>query len=159
MAALGGGALKMVMPKRVDFDEYCRLLELDGAQEAELRRMFEDYEEKLLKLLSGGDPAVEDELRRQVEAARDDPDALEELKKSVSRRLMKVMTESPADFMALQAERYKKIRSVLDERQRKKARDYVPRSPTGNPLGRLGGGGMFSATVIGDTGDSGGKDK
>jgi hypothetical protein len=70
--AEGEGKGKAAGKKRVTLSEAARELDLTSGEEAELRRIYADSQEKILKIVAGPDGDV-DAVRREMDEAKKDP--------------------------------------------------------------------------------------
>ncbi|MDJ0523382.1 MAG: hypothetical protein QNJ90_15030 [Planctomycetota bacterium] len=113
-------AMRRPAKKRVSLAEAASELELSGAQEDELRRIYDDFHQKMYKMAAGpnGDP---EEVKREVAAAAKDPTKAMGL---VGKYMPNIMNNI-GGMMQAQQQRQEAIDKLLGpEKSRKLRRNY-----------------------------------
>jgi hypothetical protein len=130
--------------KRTSLADAARELELSAAQEDELRRIYEDSQNRFFKLMAEPDGDPEDVKREVMEASKTPGGGMKLVGKYMPKMLSKM-----GDVMAIEADRQAAItKTVGPEKARKLERDYSIEED--DILGMRGGGGMsFGVEVDG----------
>lgn len=132
---MGGGR------KRMKLADAASELELTGAQEDELRQIYSDTYENMLKLVAGEDGNVED-VRRDIESVRDDPSKAMSV---MGKYMPKIFPAKIGDFIKLRTDQDTKVRQAIgDEKATKLRRNYDIEEANPLPIGgRVQVGGMM----------------
>ncbi len=112
-------AAKKPEKKRLPLRDVARELSISAAQEADLRKAYQDANDRFLKLMAEPESDAET-LRRELEAAKDDPGKRTALAmKSLPKMLSKL-----GDVISITAERDAKVRAAVGADTAKKLKAY-----------------------------------
>lgn len=112
-------ALKAEEKKRLPLRDVARELSISAAQEADVRKAYQDAGERFLKLMAEPESDAET-LRRELEAAKDDPVK----RTAIAVRSLPKIFSKLGDVIAITAERDTKIRTAVGAETVEKMKAY-----------------------------------